>query len=175
MKKLMILGALLLAMLLLASCDLIRPRPQPRPMPVGGLPAGDPAVSLPADDAPQGVWNNVLEFEVMEMETLPENVRAWAQEASQTTEKAAERMDDGEYTYILAGLGEKPSAGYAVETLSIEDVEAGKYTVTVKTTEPEEGSMNAAVMTHPAVVVRVIKTDLELVFVNEDGTGFLES
>lgn len=35
MKKLMILGALLLAMLLLASCDLIRPRPQPRPMPVG--------------------------------------------------------------------------------------------------------------------------------------------
>ena len=174
MKKIVRIIPILLVLMLFASCDVLRPRSGGKPIQdVEVLPADDPAVSNLVDEEPQGIWNNVLDFEVMEPEALPENVRAWADEKSQVTGRVADRMDDGEYTYILVGLGEQPSGGYDIEIVSINDPEAGKYTVMVKATEPEPDSEVITMITYPFDIVRIPTTNIEFVFVNEDGTNFM--
>ncbi|MBN1624593.1 MAG: protease complex subunit PrcB family protein [Clostridia bacterium] len=62
---------------------------------------------------------------------------------------------DSEGTYtVFIGLGERPTSGYEIKVLSVEDNE-GKTNITVEETKPAEDDMVAQVITYPYTVVQM--------------------
>ena len=72
---------------------------------------------------------------------------------------------------VYGGMGEKPTAGYAVE---IEDVikETDQIRVVVKEIEPKKGDMVAEVITYPTKVLRIKDKTLKIVVENTSGEVF---
>jgi hypothetical protein len=141
----------------------------------------DPEVPAPASAGtnqpappPAGIVFNRITFETVKYEDLPEAVKAWVDQIAQAEKHVAARMDNGDYTYVVVGLGQKPTAGYGVEVVSVSDPEAGKYTFEVKEAQPEAGSMQAQVITYPCTVVRLQKTNIPFLFKSVDGSSFVD-
>lgn len=83
------------------------------------------------------------------------------------TEAGYELFRSGNNDYIVVYAGERPTADYTVEIISIA-VEEGKTIVTVKETSPAEGDITAQVITYPYDVARLgsaISGKVEIEFV----------
>jgi hypothetical protein len=77
---------------------------------------------------------------------------------------------EGEYTYIIAMMGEKPTGGYAIKVVSIDDNEEGKYAVTVELSSPEEDSIVNQAIAYPADIVRIPKSNIPVYAVDTKGS-----
>jgi len=72
-------------------------------------------------------------------------------------------IDFEKYTVVAVFMGQKPTGGYGIEITKVEENEKN-IVVTVKQTSPLEGSMVTEVLTSPAHIVKIKKTDKEIIF-----------
>jgi hypothetical protein len=72
-------------------------------------------------------------------------------------------LSDGQYTYVLLALGERPTGGYDISVLEAsEQIVDGQRTVVVRAKEvkPAPDMMVIQVLTYPVAVYRLPRTDL---------------
>lgn len=77
---------------------------------------------------------------------------------------------DGEIILVIFS-GEKSSAGYDVEVISVEK-DQDSASIIVKETAPPKGSLNAAVLTYPYKVVKFSQLPAKFIIKNTDGEVF---
>lgn len=91
--------------------------------------------------------------ELKTAESVPEEVKKWA--AANSRQPYAGSLISGPWRYILIAAGEKLTAGYSVEPVSITDDGRGRLTVRYRVTGPPPGQVAAQVITYPYVLVRI--------------------
>jgi hypothetical protein len=114
-----------------------------------------------------GIISNSYKFERITLENAPRKIKNIYEQEKKEREIII--SNDGNYTYIIALIGQKPTAGYDAKVQSIEDNEEGKLKITVKFTEPEKGSITAQVITYPYDIIKISKTDLPFYGVDTAG------
>lgn len=72
-------------------------------------------------------------------------------------------VDFEKCTIIAVFMGQKPTGGYGINITKIEEYEKS-IVVTIKETTPEEGSMLFQVLTSPMHIVKIAKTNKDIVF-----------
>jgi len=110
------------------------------------------------------VKNTALDFEKLDAESLSDELKSRIDENS--AEKGHMILNDNNgSTYLVVFLGEKPSSGYGVKIIKVENID-DKTIVTAAESSPGPDEMNAAVMTYPLDIVKVsdLNTKIEIVF-----------
>lgn len=114
-----------------------------------------------------GIVSNSYKFETIALENAPQKIIDIYENNKETIKVAI--ADDGEFTYIISMMGQKPTAGYSIKVVSIEDNEEGKLRVTIKSSEPDKDTIVAQVITYPVEIVRIPKTNLPIYAVDTEG------
>jgi hypothetical protein len=68
--------------------------------------------------------------------------------------KYVKKDDIQNANFVLLNLGEKPTEGYAVKIVKVEEL-LDKIIVTLKEIEPNSGTMTASVITRPYAVLKI--------------------
>jgi hypothetical protein len=110
------------------------------------------------------VKNAVLDFEKLDSESLSDELKAKIDESSAERGHMILNGNDGS-TYLAVFLGEKPSSGYGVEIIKVENID-DKTVVTASESSPGPDEMNATIMTYPLDIVEVsnLNTEIKIVF-----------
>jgi hypothetical protein len=66
-----------------------------------------------------------------------------------------------EQTYVVIGLGQRPTGGYSLQVDKVEQSADGTWQVYVHESKPAPGSMTTQVLTYPTVVVSLPKADAQ--------------
>ncbi|MEW6275924.1 MAG: protease complex subunit PrcB family protein [Bacillota bacterium] len=91
--------------------------------------------------------------ELQTAEPVPEEVKKWA--AANSRQLFTGSLTSGQWRYIFIAAGEKPTAGYRVEIINIQDDGRGKLTVRYRVSGPPPGRIPAQVITYPYVLARI--------------------
>lgn len=102
-----------------------------------------------------------LDFTVMELEEVPEELRDVLEEKKKAPFKVTYE-DDG-YLYICVGYGEQETSGYSI---AVEDLYLADQTICVDTEllGPGNGESTAAAATCPYIVLKLEYLDQPVVF-----------
>ena len=99
------------------------------------------------------VTPNRLAFTVVkDWQTLPASVRKEAE--SLKNSRGYWLYHTSKETYVVINQGQKPTAGYRIEVVRVED-EEGIITVTTREIKPLPGAIVAQVVTYPMVMVKL--------------------
>lgn len=123
--------------------------------------------AAPRSNRNKGIIYNKYQFERLKLQDAPQTIKDMYE--GNKKDKKVITTDDNGYTYIIALAGEKPTAGYDVKVVSIEDIEEGKLKVTVEFIEPKKGSLVAQVITYPVDIVRMNKVGLPVYALDTEG------
>ncbi len=101
-----------------------------------------------------------------EGDSLPAEVRSWAQEKSRRRGEYVKHW--GDRTYLLVAWGEKPTGGY---TVRVEEVARGRRgeVVLVRLTAPQPGDVVTEALTHPFDLVRTPRLTRPVTFAYAGG------
>lgn len=158
MRRKLLISTLILCMILAAGCS---PKPIETPTPADG---SELAVEIEKREG-QGVNYEILTQAYLEEDLL--TALGYIQ-----MHKGYGIMKEESDSYIVyIGLGEKPTAGYAVE---IEDVikEADQIRVVVKEIDPSKEDMTTQILTYPTKVLRIKDKTMNIVVENTSGEAF---
>jgi len=112
-----------------------------------------PATESPSPSPNQGITVNQIVFEEINIDSLDEEHVQLVNDYSLARGYTYWVDEEGYYT-VLISLGQRPTAGYGIKVLSVEDNE-GKTNISVEETKPSEGEMTAQVITYPYVLIRM--------------------
>lgn len=115
-------------------------------------PSQTPMESPSASPNP-GITVNDIEFLEIEIDSLSEDKISLINDMALTGGYYYWVDSEGLYT-VFIGLGERPTAGFGIKVLSVEDNE-GKTNISVEETIPAEDAMVAQVITYPYTVVQM--------------------
>ncbi len=132
-------------------------------------PSATPSAS-PTESPGQGDTVDQIEFEEVEIDSLDEEKANLINSMALTGGYYYWLDDEGYYT-VFIGLGQRPTAGYGIKVLSVEDNE-GKTNITVEETEPGEDEMVAQVITYPYTVIRMTGITDNFNIVDTEGNSF---
>ena len=119
---------------------------QPSDKPVSNSPQ-------PTANLPQGITVNIIDFkEVTQNDLTPEKVEI-INNLRTLRGYYFWKEDNGGYTLFI-GMGEKPTGGYKIDVISVEDNE-GKTNILVDETVPKADDMVSQALTYPYVVVEM--------------------
>lgn len=104
-----------------------------------------------------------LDFEVVESDTLEENeaLQKWYEDNYKT--KGIFQFESGEWMYVLASAGEKPTGGYGLTIDSVTIVAPKTAYVYAVLTAPDKDSFVTQALTYPNEIIRFQKGDTEAV------------
>lgn len=106
------------------------------------------------EDDNQGIIVNQIEYEVVDINTLPDQLLNDIELLKLNKGYEYWQQEDGSYL-ILISAGEKATGGYAIEVRSIEDNE-GQTIISIIETEPSANDIVTLAITYPYVVVKAI-------------------
>jgi hypothetical protein len=101
-----------------------------------------------------------IDFEVLDFQAIMDNDLLKNLYDNNYMTKGIYSLVDGEWMYVLAAAGEKPTGGYDLTIDSITEVTKGTAYIHVTLTSPEEGSMVTQGLTYPTVFVKFNKGDI---------------
>lgn len=103
----------------------------------------------PTNTPPQGITVNDIAFEKVDLNTLPEASRNFIDSTKE--KKGYVYWQEGDSYYIAIFAGQKPTAGYEINVLSVEDNE-GNTNILVETSSSSGAA--ATVITYPVVLIK---------------------
>lgn len=114
---------------------------------------------------------NKIDFEIINQESLPSQLKdSLNQCKKQKGFKFYENQSDG-YIYISIFAGEKPTGGYGIKVLSVEDNE-GKTNILVKEIVPSPNAIVTQALTYPFVNIRAKSITPNIYVRNELGVEY---
>jgi hypothetical protein len=137
--------------------------------PSSAIPTSSPSES-PSESPNQGITVNQIEFKEVETDSLDEEQADLINSMALAGGYYYWLDSEGYYT-VFIGLGQRPTAGYGIKVLSVEDNE-GNTNIIVKETEPGEDEMVAQVITYPYTVVRMTGITDNFNIVDTGGNSF---
>jgi len=105
------------------------------------------------EEPKQGITVNQTEYEVVEINTIDEQLSNDIEQLKQTRGYEYWEQEDGSYL-ILISAGEKPTGGYEIEVKSVEDNE-GQTIISVMEIEPGANDVVTLAITYPFVIIKV--------------------
>lgn len=118
------------------------------------------------DDTKNDFAYNKLSFENVEVDKIPEALKSKIEVAKEN--RGFLSHEDSGYFYIAAMGGTKPTAGYDIKVLSVEDSE-GRVNVNVEEIAPAEADKQAQVITTPYSVIKIKAAGYKLTVTNTKG------
>lgn len=117
----------------------------------------------------RGFNSGIRERKLLAVKTQKEWKDLWqAHTAITTPPKSLPAVDFEKEMIVAVFSGEKPSGGYRIEILKIEeDTAKREMRVTFRETKPPRDAMVTAALTQPHHIVKLKKTDLPVTFVSE--------
>lgn len=100
----------------------------------------------------QGITVNQMSYTLVNDSDQPEEVKAMVAANKQAGSTHVVKIDDTQYLFI--GLGERPTGGYSIKILHVEDVE-GKISVVYQEIKPGKDAMVTTALTYPYVVIKI--------------------
>jgi hypothetical protein len=128
----------------------------------GAAPAASPDV--------QELWSARTSDARRPARTVVRSAAEWARAAAPLAGVPQPSVDYATHMLVVAALGERPSAGYAVQVTGFERRGDGAA-ITVTTTSPGADCMTAQMITTPAVVARVPRVSGAVTFVERSARG----
>ncbi|HAS92191.1 MAG TPA: hypothetical protein DCS12_08165, partial [Clostridiales bacterium] len=101
-----------------------------------------------------------IDFEVLDFQAIMDNDLLKNLYENNYMTKGIYSLIDGEWMYVLAAAGEKPTGGYGLTIDNITEVTKGTAYIHAILTSPEEGSIVTQVLTYPALMVKFNKGDI---------------
>ena len=101
---------------------------------------------------------------------VPTEIKNWIENSKKIFLGQAYEYEDK--LYILVTYGEKPTGGYTVEVVNIDD-KPETLEITVKFSEPEPGQMVTQAITYPYDLKTINPTNKEVVFIAEGSESYL--
>lgn len=117
----------------------------------------------------KGITVNKIAFEEVAEADLPESLKGKIETAK--LQKGYIYEKKGGYFYIAIFSGEKPSGGYSIKALSIEDNE-GATNIFVEETTPKKGDSVTMAITYPYTVIKASGITPDIALFNKDGSNF---
>lgn len=109
--------------------------------------------SKPADNENKGIaYNKIVFEEIKDIETLPADVKGAVEILKMKRGYRVFPVEEGYLVFV--GSGEKPTGGYTIKTLSVEDIE-GMTKITMEEKAPKPEDIVTEALTHPFVVIRM--------------------
>ncbi|BAF58445.1 hypothetical membrane protein [Pelotomaculum thermopropionicum SI] len=107
---------------------------------------------------PDSLYGWPLPFKALSLDdaSVPGEVSAWA--AGNRAQPFTGVKTAGGWSYLLVTAGEKPTAGYSVEIISISDDGRGRLKVNYRIAAPQPGIAAAQVLTYPYALARIPAT-----------------
>lgn len=116
----------------------------------------------------QGITVNKISFEELSEENIPESIKSKIETSKVQSGYIYEEKDG--FFYIVIFSGEKPTGGYGIKVISIEDNE-GKTNIMVEETSPKEGDMVTQAITYPYTAIKVTGITPNINIFNKDGSA----
>ncbi|WP_163195756.1 protease complex subunit PrcB family protein [Clostridium thermarum] len=131
----------------------------------------DPVVTVGAklESESQGITVNKISFEEVAEADIPDNLKDKIESSKFHRGFLYEEVDG--YYYIAIFSGEKPTGGYGIKAVSIEDNE-GATNIFVEETAPAEGDFVATVITYPYTVIKATGITPDITLFHKDGSNF---
>jgi hypothetical protein len=117
----------------------------------------------------QGITVNKISFEEVSEADVPDSLKGKI-ETSKLQRGFIYEEKDG-YFYIAIFSGEKPTGGYSIKVLSIEDNE-GATNIFVEELAPKQGDMVTQAITYPYTVIKATGITPDIAIFNKDGSNF---
>ncbi|WHH60197.1 protease complex subunit PrcB family protein [Petroclostridium sp. X23] len=129
-----------------------------------------------AEDAPQGITVNEIDFERIAIEDLDSELRAAFEEAKMERGYKLVKDKASDHYYLAVFAGQKPSAGYDVKIARVMDNE-GITDVLVQEFVPGKDTMVAEMLTYPMDIVKLtgIIDNVNLNFVSKEKEEKMET
>ena len=176
-------ATLLAAVALAAACRSAEEEAPPPPEPA---PEAPPTIDERIAEAGDGEGLEAVEYEVVDrgtqlglegpMARVFRSQAGWREAWSsapatrvgqqQQGAPQVDQVDWSEHMLAVVALGQRPTAGYGVEVQGVERA-GGFLRVRVAETEPPPDAMQAQVVTHPYVVLRLARFEGPVIFVIE--------
>lgn len=155
---------------LAAGCAKPAASPDVESEPTSPIEAEAPAGEAPAVEEPTRIETEPQEstdgipFTVIEEDAYPEFVQQLMEEQDLLTAPGFHTFADkaSGQVYVLIAAGEKPTAGYGIEVLRVEDAEEATQVV-YRVVEPDPERLHAEVITKPHVLIALQDTGKEIV------------
>lgn len=117
----------------------------------------------------QGITVNKISFEEVPETDIPESLKSKI-ESSKLQRGFKYEEKDG-YIIIAIFSGEKPTGGYSIKAVSIEDNE-GATNIFVEETSPKDGDIVTEALTNPLTVIKAKGITTDIALFNKDGSNF---
>lgn len=98
-----------------------------------------------------------IEFEIVDKQAIDDNALLMNLYNKNYMTKGINTLMDGDYIYVLASAGERPTGGYSLKIDSITEVAPGTAYIHANLISPDEGSIVTEALTYPTVMVKFQK------------------
>lgn len=118
-------------------------------------PTDKPNVNVPSATMtpPQGFTVNKIDFQVVNFDDLASEKIEFINNLATLRGYYYWRDDNGKYTLFI-GMGEKPTGGFSIKVISVEDNE-GKTNILVEETIPKKDDIVSQALTYPYLVIEM--------------------
>jgi hypothetical protein len=126
------------------------------------------AVTVPFTILAQGIASGVGQPTQIVVRSQSDWAALWSRHARTQLASPPPPVDFSRDMVVALFMGERPTAGYAIEVTRIERTDAG-LAVHYRATGPDPAAMNAQVLTRPFQLIRLPRVDDAVTFVAESG------